>query len=61
MNMMERFLKRKLPPASDEGTSRANRVVSNINVTTHSSLILSPKDVNLDELSYDPADRKRIK
>ena len=59
--MMERFLKRKLPPAtSGEGSSHRDQGASNINVPTRSSSILSPKDVNLDELPYDPADRKRI-
>jgi hypothetical protein len=61
MNMMERFLKRKLPPStSGEGSSHRDQGASNINVPTRSSSILSPKDVNLEELSYDPADRKRI-
>jgi hypothetical protein len=61
MNMMELFLKRKLPPTtSGEGSSHRDQGASNINVPTRSSLILSPKDVTLDELPYDPADRKRI-
>lgn len=67
--MMERlFLKRKDPPASDEGEgvrtspSRPAPDASalNNNVSTRPSRILSAKDVNLDELPYDPADRKRI-
>jgi hypothetical protein len=45
---MERFLKRKSPPSAtdqDEGSSQRN-----ISAPTRTSLILSPKDVNLDEL-----------
>jgi hypothetical protein len=60
---MERFLKRKSPPSAtdqDEGSSQRNKGASNISAPTRTSLILSPKDVNLDELPYDPADRKRI-
>ena len=60
---MDRFLKRKVPPAaSDEGTSQGDVGASNINATAtgRPSLILSPKDVNLDDLFDDPADRKRI-
>lgn len=57
---MERFLKRKIPPPSDEGTSQTKQGASKTNITARSHLILSPKDVNLDELPYDPADRKRI-
>ncbi|PVH38689.1 hypothetical protein PAHAL_5G328300 [Panicum hallii] len=60
---MERFWKRKSPPSAtdqDEGSSQQNKGASNISAPTRTSLILSPKDVNLDELPYDPADRKRI-
>jgi hypothetical protein len=58
---MERFLKRKLPPpASGEGSSLRDGGASNINAQARPSFISSPKDVNLDELPYDPADRKRI-
>jgi hypothetical protein len=62
---MERFFKRKLPSTNDEGTSEGNQDAPNINVSIHSQpaqdyLVLSPKDVNLDELPYDPADRRRI-
>jgi hypothetical protein len=62
---MERFFKRKLPSTNDEGTSEGNQDAPNINVSSHSQhaqhyLVLSPKDVNLDELPYDPADRRRI-
>jgi hypothetical protein len=56
---MERFLKRKLPVGSDEGTSNAHGTDTD-NASTHTSLILSAKEVNLDELPYDPVDRKRI-
>jgi hypothetical protein len=50
---MERFLKRKSPPSAtyqDEGSSQRNKGASNISAPTRTSLILSPKDVNLDEL-----------
>jgi hypothetical protein len=44
------------------GSGRENHhhQLLNISAPTRTSLILSPKDVNLDELPYDPADRKRI-
>jgi hypothetical protein len=62
---MERFFKRKLPPPNDEGTSQRKQDAPKINVSSHSqsaqhSLVLSPKDVNLDELPYDSGDRRRI-
>ncbi|XP_062222594.1 uncharacterized protein LOC133921645 isoform X2 [Phragmites australis] len=64
---MERFLKRKTPSTAcnDEGNScRDGDGASNVNATararTSQSRILLPKEVNLDELPYDPADRKRI-
>jgi hypothetical protein len=47
-------LKRKVPlAANDEGTSQRN-VASNINATGLPFLILSPKDVNLDDLPNIP-------
>jgi hypothetical protein len=56
---MERFLKTKSPSAINEGSSQRNQGASNVSAPTRTSLILSPKDVNLDELPYDPVDRKR--
>ena len=54
MNLMERFLKIKLPAATTyEGTSHIDRGASNTNVQNKTQ-ILSPRDVNLDELHYDP-------
>jgi len=53
MNLMEHFLKRKLPAAAvDEGTSHTDRGASNTNVQNKTQ-ILSPRDINLDELPYD--------
>jgi hypothetical protein len=57
---MEQFLKRKLPAGIVEGTSNARAHTDTDNASTRPSLILSAKEVNLDELPYDPADRKRI-
>jgi hypothetical protein len=62
---LERFLKRKIPPANDndnlEGcTSRRDGNRSNTNRPIHCSSRVSRHEVNFDELPYDPADRRRI-
>jgi len=55
--LIEWFLNRKLPPpSSDEGTS----LVHQTSMLQLILLVLSAKDVNLDGLPTDPADRKRI-
>jgi hypothetical protein len=57
---MQEFLKTKLPAGSDEGTSNARACTNTDTTSSRPSLILSTKEVNLDELPYDPTDRKRI-
>jgi hypothetical protein len=69
-SLMERFLKRKLPPASDSNdpgadgeTSRRGANASNTNLdrtASHRPLRVSRNQVNFDELPYDPADRRSI-
>jgi hypothetical protein len=63
-SMLERFLKRKIPPATgndnpEGGTSRRGGNASNVNHHIHCSSRVSRHEVNFDELPYDPADRRR--
>jgi hypothetical protein len=44
----------------DGGTSRRDSHPTNTNNTTHLFLRISWHEVNFDELSYDPVDRRRI-
>lgn len=65
---LEQFLKRKKPQdgdtEDDDGQNIRPDSVQNINhsASMHrsSSSRIARKDVNLDELPYDPADRRRI-
>uniref|UniRef100_J3LVR0 DUF4371 domain-containing protein n=1 Tax=Oryza brachyantha TaxID=4533 RepID=J3LVR0_ORYBR len=62
---MERFLKRKIPSVSekdncDGGNSRRVDASNTRCTVAHPSLRISQNEVNLDELPYDPADRRKI-
>jgi hypothetical protein len=62
---LERFLKRKASPVGDGDdrdavVPRTDGNASNINPTAHRTSRISRKEVNWDELPYDPADRRRI-
>ena len=58
---LERFLKRKSPPAAaDDSPIEALQEEMVMHHSTHHSSRIARHEVKFDELPYDPADRRRI-